>query len=140
MKSLADRINKANGEVLRGWSATVDPFRDLMVRADSKLKALGVTSLERSPLLPDIATADEQGVKGYTSYNWNGVLAPAGTPRPIVDRIHGVLAKALSNPETRKLMEAIGYEVSGDGTAEYAAFIKSKKKKWGKVARRPASN
>ena len=44
-----------------------------------KLKALGVTSLERSPLLPDIATAHEQGVKGYTSYNWNGVLAPAGT-------------------------------------------------------------
>ena len=100
-----------------------------------KLKALGVTSLERSPLLPDVATADEQGVKGYTSYNWNGVLAPAGTPRPVVDRIHGVLAKALNNPETRKQMEAIGYEVSGDGPAEYAAFIKSETEKWGKVAR-----
>ena len=100
-----------------------------------RLKALGVTSLERSPLLPDIATADEQGVKGYTSYNWNGVLAPAGTPRPIVDRIHGVLAKSLNNPETRKQMEAIGYEVSGDGPAEYAAFLRSETEKWGKVAK-----
>ncbi len=104
------------------------------VRA-GKLKALGVTSFERSPLLPDVATAQEQGVKGYTSYNWNGVLAPAGTPRLVIDRIHGVLTKALNNPETRKQMEAIGYEVSGNGPAEFAAFIKSETEKWGKVAR-----
>ena len=100
-----------------------------------KLKALGVTSLARSPLLPEIATAQEQGVKGYSSYNWNGVLAPAGTPRAIVDRIHGVLTRALTNPETRKQMEAIGYEVSGDGPAEYAAFIKAEMEKWAKVAK-----
>jgi tripartite-type tricarboxylate transporter receptor subunit TctC len=104
------------------------------VRA-GKLRALGVTALARSPLLPEIATAQEQGVKGYSSYNWNGVLAPAGTPRAIVDRIHGVLTKALTNPETRKQMEAIGYEVSGDGPAEYAAFIKSETEKWAKVAK-----
>jgi len=104
------------------------------VRA-GKLRALGVTALARSPLLPEIATAQEQGVKGYSSYNWNGVLAPAGTPRAIIDRIHGVLTKALTNPETRKQMEAIGYEVSGDGPAEYAAFIKSETEKWAKVAK-----
>ena len=100
-----------------------------------KLKALGVTSFERSPLLPGVATAQEQGVKGYTSYNWNGVLAPAGTPKAVIDRIHGVLVKALNNPDTRKHMESIGYEVSGDGPAEYAAFIKSEMEKWAKVAR-----
>ena len=100
-----------------------------------KLKALGVTSFERSPLLPGVATAQEQGVKGYTSYNWNGVLAPAGTPKSVIDRIHGVLAKSLNNPETRRQMEAIGYEVSGDGPAEYATFIKSEMEKWAKVAR-----
>ena len=104
------------------------------VRA-GKLRALGVTAFVRSPLLPEVPTAQEQGVKGYSSYNWNGVLAPAGTPRPIVDRIHGVLAKALANPETRKQMETIGYEVSGDGPAEYAAFIKSETEKWAKVAK-----
>ena len=100
-----------------------------------KLKALGVTSFERSPLLPGVATAQEQGVKGYTSYNWNGVLAPAGTPKAVIDRIHGVLVKALNNPDTRKHMESIGYEVSGDGPAEYAAFIKTEMEKWAKVAR-----
>jgi tripartite-type tricarboxylate transporter receptor subunit TctC len=104
------------------------------VRA-GKLRALGVTAFVRSPLLPEVPTAQEQGVKDYSSYNWNGVLAPAGTPRPIVDRIHGVLAKALANPETRKQMETIGYEVSGDGPAEYAAFIKSETEKWAKVAK-----
>jgi tripartite-type tricarboxylate transporter receptor subunit TctC len=104
------------------------------VRA-GKLKALGVTSLARSPLLPEVATAQEQGVKGYSSYNWNGVLAPTGTPKAVIDRIHGVLSKSLNNPETRKQMEAIGYEVSGDGPAEYAAFIKSEMEKWAKVAK-----
>lgn len=104
------------------------------VRA-GKLKALGVTSLARSPLLPEIATAQEQGVTGYSSYNWNGVLAPAGTPKAIIDRIHGVLTQALTNPETRKQMESIGYEVSGDGPAEYAAFLKSEIEKWAKVAK-----
>ncbi len=100
-----------------------------------RLRCLAVTSSGRSPLLPEVPTAQEQGVKGFTSYNWNGILAPAGTPRAIVDRIHGVLAKPLTNPETRKQMEAIGYEVSGDGPAEYAAFIKAEIENWARVAK-----
>jgi tripartite-type tricarboxylate transporter receptor subunit TctC len=89
----------------------------------------------RSPLLPDVPTAQEQGVKGFTSYNWNGILAPAGTPRAVVDRIHAVLSKPLTDPATRSQMEALGYEVSGSGPAEYAAFIKAETAKWAKVAR-----
>ena len=104
------------------------------VRA-GKLRCLAVTALVRSPLLPEAPTAQEAGVKGFSSYNWNGILAPAGTPRPIVDRIHGVLAKPLTNPEIRKQMEAVGYEVAGDGPAEYAAFIRSETEKWAKVAK-----
>jgi len=104
------------------------------VRA-GKLRCLGVTAATRSPLLPEVATIDEQGVKGFSSYNWNGVLAPAGTPQPIVERIHGVLAKPLNNPETRKQMEALGYEVSGDGPAQYAEFIRAETAKWGQVAK-----
>ena len=80
-------------------------------------------------------TAQEQGVKGFSSYNWNGILAPVGTPRAIIDRIHGVLGKPLNDPETRKQMEALGYEVSGDGPAEYAAFIRAEIEKWAKVAK-----
>jgi len=100
-----------------------------------KLRALGVTAVARSPLLPDVATAQEQGLKGYSSYNWNGVLAPAGTPRVVIERIHAVLSKPLTNPDTRKQMEAVGYEVSGEGPVEYAAFIKAEIEKWASVAK-----
>jgi len=104
------------------------------VRA-GKLRCLAVTAVVRSPLLPEAPTAQEAGVKGFSSYNWNGILAPAGAPRAVVDRIHAVLAKPLTDPETRKQMEAVGYEVAGDGPAEYAAFIKAETEKWAKVAK-----
>ena len=104
------------------------------VRA-GKLRCLAVTSTARSPLLPDSPTAQEQGMKGFSSYNWNGILAPAGTPRAIVDRIHAVLAKHLTNPETRKQLESLGNEPAGDGPDQYAAFIKAETEKWAKVAR-----
>ena len=104
------------------------------VRA-GKLRALAVTALVRSPLLPDVPTAQEAGVNGFSSYNWNGMLAPAGTPGPIIDRLHAILAKPLTNPAIRKQLEAIGYEVAGDGPAEFAAFMKTEVEKWAKVAR-----
>jgi tripartite-type tricarboxylate transporter receptor subunit TctC len=115
--------------------AQIQIFQAAPYVRDGRLRALGVTAVKRSPLLPDVPTAQEQGLKGYSSYNWNGILAPAGTPRAIIDRIHGVLSKALKDPEMHKQMVAIGYEVAGEGPAEYAAFIKSETEKWGKVAK-----
>jgi tripartite-type tricarboxylate transporter receptor subunit TctC len=100
-----------------------------------KLRALGVTATARSPLLPDVPTAEEQGLKGFSSYNWNGILAPTGTPRAVIDRIHAVLSKPLNDPETRKQLERQGFEVAGEGPAEFAAFIKSETERWAKVAR-----
>jgi len=100
-----------------------------------KLKALGATGTQRSPLLPNVPTADEQGVKGYSSYNWNGILAPVGTPKAIVDRIHAVLSKPLHTPETRELMVSQGFDVAGDGPAEFAAFIKAETERWAKVGK-----
>jgi len=101
-----------------------------------KLRALGVTATTRSPLMPEIATAEEQGVKGFSSYNWNGILAPAGTPKAVIDRIHAVLSKPLNNPEIRKQLVAQGYEVAGDGPVEFAAFIKSETERWARVAQK----
>ena len=73
---------------------------------DGKLRCLGVTSRERTRLMPDVPTIAEQGLKGFESYNWNGVLAPAATPRPIVTRVHEVLSKALkSDGSTRPVPE-----------------------------------
>jgi tripartite-type tricarboxylate transporter receptor subunit TctC len=104
------------------------------VRA-GKLRALGVTAVARSPLLPEVPTGQEQGLKGFSSYNWNGILAPAGTPKAVIERIHAVLSKPLNNADTRKQMEALGYEVSGDGPAAYAAFIREEIVRWAKVAK-----
>ena len=100
-----------------------------------KLRALGVTATARSPLLPDVPTAEEQGLKGFSSYNWNGILAPTGTPRAVIDRIHAVLSKPLNDPETRRQLERQGFEVAGEGPAEFAAFIKSETERWAKVAK-----
>lgn len=105
------------------------------VRA-GKLRALGVTATRRSSHLPDVLTAAEQGLKGWSSYNWNGILAPAGTPKAIVDRIHAVLAKQLQDPAVRKQLEAIGYEPAGEGPADYAAFMKEETEKWADVAKK----
>jgi tripartite-type tricarboxylate transporter receptor subunit TctC len=115
--------------------AQIQIFQAAPLINGGKLRALGVTAIVRSPLLPDVPTAQEQGLKGYSSYNWNGVLAPAGTPRPLIDRIHAVLSKPLHDTDTRRQMEATGYEVAGDGPAEYAAFIKAETEKWAKVAK-----
>ena len=98
-----------------------------------KLRCLGATSRERSPLLPEVPTIAEQGLRGYESYNWNGVLAPAATPKPVVARIHEVLSKALATPEARELYAGQGHEPGGLGLDDYAAFLKAETAKWAGV-------
>lgn len=100
-----------------------------------KLRALAVTATERSPLLADTPTAAEQGIKGFSSYNWNGLLAPANTPKAIIDRLHGILHKPLSDPAVRKQLTDQGHEVSGFGPAEYTTFISDEIAKWARVAK-----
>jgi tripartite-type tricarboxylate transporter receptor subunit TctC len=115
--------------------AQIQIFQAAPYVREGRLRALGVTSVARSPLLPEVPTAQEQGIKGFSSYNWNGVLAPAGTPKAVIERIHAVLSTPLTNPHTRKQMETAGYEVAGDGPGEYAAFLKDETEKWARVAR-----
>ena len=103
-----------------------------------KVRCLGVTGTQRSALLPETPTIAEQGLKGFQSYNWNGLLAPAATPKAIVTRIHDVIAKALKSGEARELYGSQGHEVSGIGPDEYAAFIKAETEKWAQVAQRAA--
>ncbi len=101
-----------------------------------KVRCLGVTSVERTALLPDVPTIAEQGLKGFQSYNWNGLLAPAATPKTVVTRVHEIISKALKTPEARELFGSQGHEVSGAGTEEFAAFIRSETDKWARVAQR----
>ena len=102
---------------------------------NGKIRALGATSLKRTPLLPNLPTIAEQGLPGFVSYNWNGMLAPAGTPRAIINRIHEVIAKQLAAPEGRDLFVGQGHEPGGDGPEEYAAFLRTEIEKWSKVAK-----
>ncbi len=100
-----------------------------------KIRAIGATSRQRSALLPNLPTIAEQGLAGFESYNWNGVLAPAATPRPIIVRIHEVLAKQLASPEGKDLFVGQGHEPGGEGPEEFAAFIRAEIDKWSKVAK-----
>ena len=102
---------------------------------ERKLRALGATSRGRTPLLPELPTVAEQGLAGFESYNWNGVLAPAGTPQGIVSSIHEVLARQLATPAAQDLYLRQGHEPGGDGPQEYAAFIRAEIAKWAAVAR-----
>lgn len=100
----------------------------------NRLRAIGATSEKRSPLLPQLPTIAEQGIPGFMSYNWNGVLAPAKTPREVVTRIYEVLTKQLSSPEGRELFTSQGHEIGNLGPDDYASFIRAEIDKWAKVA------
>ena len=100
-----------------------------------KLRCLGATSRERSPLLPNVPTIAEQGIKDFESYNWNGVLAPAGTPAAIVNRIAEIVSKQLATPDARALYSGQGHEASGITTTAYVDFIRAETEKWAKIAR-----
>lgn len=100
-----------------------------------KLRALGMSTLKRHPLLPDVPTLAEQGLANYESSLWNGVLARTGTPKAIISRIHSVLVKALATAEARELLTSQGHEPSGLGPQEYAAFLRAELQKFEQVAR-----
>ncbi len=101
-----------------------------------RLRCLGVTSSVRTPLLPDVPTIAEQGIKGFSSYNWNGVLAPAATPRAIIARIHEVLAKQLKTPEARELYGGQGHEIGGRRAPRNTRHSsRAEIEKWAKVAK-----
>ena len=103
-----------------------------------KLKALAVTSAQRSPALPDVPTVAEAGgplLKGYEASSWFGLLAPAGTPPEIVNRIQQEVAKSLSTPAIKEKMVAQGAIPSGNTPAEFAKLIESEHEKWAKVVK-----
>jgi tripartite-type tricarboxylate transporter receptor subunit TctC len=99
-----------------------------------RLRALAVTSAKRSEALPEVPTIAESGLPGYDSVQWYGVLAPAGTPREIVARLHAEIARALRAPDVRERLAADGAEPVGSSPEEFAAFIKSEIDKWARVA------
>ena len=100
-----------------------------------KLKAFAITTKARSKLAPAIPTMDEAGVRGYEASIWNGILAPAGTPRAIVNRLHEIIVQILKSPQAQERYANVGAEIRYNSPDEFRALIAAEMAKWRKVIR-----
>jgi tripartite-type tricarboxylate transporter receptor subunit TctC len=100
-----------------------------------RVRPLGVTTAARAETLPEVPTIAEAALPGYEAMNWFGVLAPAGTARPIVDRLHKEIAAALKSPDVRRQLAAEGTQIVASTPDQFAAYIRSETEKWARVAK-----
>ena len=100
-----------------------------------KLKAIAVTSSKRSPALPNTPTIAEMGLPGYDATSWFGVLAPAGTPKDIVEKLSQAISKSLQTAEIRERLASQGADAIGNTPEQFSAHIKSEIDKWAKVVK-----
>lgn len=100
-----------------------------------RVKVLAVSSAKRASNLPDIPSLDEAGVKGYDATLWTGMLAPAGTPKEIINRLHAEIAKVLALKEVNDALDKQGAEAQGSTPEQFTAFIKTEHAKWAKVVK-----
>lgn len=101
----------------------------------NRLTMLAVTSLKRSPLLPDVPTLDESGLKDYEMDYWVGLFAPAATPKPLLDQIHADVARAMGNPEIKDRIAQMGYSEPGRSRGEFDQYVRTSVTKYGKLMR-----
>jgi len=126
----------AMADVMGGQAQIVMPSLIQVVPhiKSGRLKALGTSGTKRNPLLPDVPAIAET-LPGYESQNWWGLLAPAGTPQPVIERLYGAVSELLQSGETARRMESEGAETVRMTPPEFGRFIAAELAKWGKVAR-----
>jgi tripartite-type tricarboxylate transporter receptor subunit TctC len=101
-----------------------------------KLRGVGVTSPQRSGAMPEVPTIAEQGFPGFSALAWWGIVAPASTPKPVLDRFHAELVKVFNQPDVRKqLGETLGMDLAVSSPAELQKFLLAEIARWGKVVR-----
>ena len=100
-----------------------------------RLRALGVTTAKRSPAAPQVPTIAEAGLQGYEATNWYGFLAPGGTPKPIIDKLHAEIVRILQTPEVKEKLAALGADVIGNTPQEFAKVIASEIPKYRKLVK-----
>ena len=100
-----------------------------------KLRALGVGGKKRSPILPDVPTIDEAGVPGYEAVNWWGVVAPAGTPKPIIEKVRAALEGVQDSTSVKEAFAREGADIVKMSTDEFGSFIEAELSKWQKVVK-----
>lgn len=95
-----------------------------------RVRALAVTTLNRTQVLPDLPTMDEAGLKGFDASTWHGLVAPAGTPPQVIATLHDAAVKALHDPDVQASLGKLGVDIVGDMPQEFQAYIKSEIPKW----------
>ena len=103
--------------------------------AAGRLRAVGVTGMRRSPVLPQVPTINESGLQGFEAVTWYGMLAPGATPRAIVERLNSEIVRILQSPEVRQRFAAEAFEVPADTPDQFAAIIKGELERWAKVVK-----
>jgi tripartite-type tricarboxylate transporter receptor subunit TctC len=102
---------------------------------DGKLRALGIGAATRSPALPDVPTVAEAGVPGYEVANWVGIVAPAGTPQAIVDKLHQEISAIQNSPEVKQQFASEGADVVRMSSAEFGTYMTTEMAKWERVVK-----
>jgi tripartite-type tricarboxylate transporter receptor subunit TctC len=100
-----------------------------------RLRAIAVTADKRSSVMPELPTLAESGLEGYQATTWFGVLAPAGTPKPIIARLNAELAKAVNSPEVLEFLRAEGAEPIGGTPDQFRTFLRAEVERWAPVVK-----
>ena len=100
-----------------------------------KVRAIAVTSAQRSPALPDVPTVNEQGFSGFDDLTWTAFFAPAGTPQDLVNRLNSEIGRALTTPEVVERLRQLGLEWRSNTSGEFAAFLREEVQKWAKAVK-----
>jgi tripartite-type tricarboxylate transporter receptor subunit TctC len=100
-----------------------------------RVRALAITGAKRTPELPDVPTFAEAGLPQYDAYFWSGLVAPAGTPPAVVEKLNSVLLQALNAPDAREALKRQGLEAAGTTPQQFAAFISREVERWGEVVK-----
>src|SRR2546422_2511242 len=127
--ALTDLIRSQGGSMMDQLTASIGHIRE------GRIRALAISSAQRSPLLPNVPTFDELGVKGYEADTFTGIFAPAGVPGSIIDRLSAALRKALAVESVRERYRGMGVDVMDMGRAEFVAYVRADYEKWQRVAR-----
>ncbi len=120
----------AGGQV----ASSVDTLPDLVeLHRAGKIRVLGVSGTQRAPQLPDVPTFTEQGLRDITGLGWFGFYAPAGTPKPVIDRLNAAIVKALALPDVREKLGGLGLEPTGTSPDEFAKIMAADANRWGPI-------
>jgi tripartite-type tricarboxylate transporter receptor subunit TctC len=130
-------VNAEIPDLLAGVVMAAYPVPQVVVAhiKAGKLRALAVAGPSRLEMFPNVPTTAEAGLPGIEAIVWNGIFAPAGTPRPVIEILHRELVKAYNAPDVKNQVVATGSEVAADTPEEFAAFVRSESAKWSKVIR-----